>query len=243
VQHPYKRGNPVTDQPITVDDDSVRVITHVNGDTTIVDASVTDEQADKLAQLTGDEFAAAIADIKRQHDYEASQRQTADAQAQVIADPPAPDLTAGPDPVTQGGTSTAPVAFQPPTAPEADNVTASRLGDEPALTAEAVKVEETADHDPAGAQLAPRRLLLMGGSKANADDSTSGIESSPVPAGTGEATGLGASSSQAWIVSALAVIGTILLAALGKDIPDVLLVLDGSSITGAAALSFPTRKH
>jgi len=56
----------------------------------------------------------------------------------------------------------------------------------------------------------------------------------PAPANT-----ISSGHTQAWIVSALAVVGTVVLAALGKSIPDALLILDGSAVTAGAALSLP----
>lgn len=48
--------------------------------------------------------------------------------------------------------------------------------------------------------------------------------------------------SQAWIVSALAVAGIVMLAALGHDVPPVLEWIASSAVTGAAALSYGARR-
>lgn len=71
---------------------------------------------------------------------------------------------------------------------------------------------------------------------APADSSVTVTPPAPVPTGFSPE-----AHSQAWIVSALAIVGTVVLAALGKTIPEILYVIDGATVTGAAALSFSRR--
>ena len=77
------------------------------------------------------------------------------------------------------------------------------------------------------------------------DTTTTGIDPTTAPLSSGadlttstKSFGSPAPHSQAWIVSALAIVGTVVLIALGKAVPDILYTIDGATITGAAALSF-----
>jgi hypothetical protein len=77
------------------------------------------------------------------------------------------------------------------------------------------------------------------------DTTTTGIDPTTAPLSSGadvttSTTSFGAPAphSQAWIVSALAIVGTVVLIALGRVVPDILYTIDGATITGAAALSF-----
>jgi hypothetical protein len=107
-------------EPFTTESDvEHRVITHANGDRTIVDISVTEEQATQLAQLSGDELHAAIAEHKAEADRKAEAEKTATATQAVLTAPPAtaPDY---PVPTLSGAPAVpfaaAPVADAPTTA-------------------------------------------------------------------------------------------------------------------------------
>lgn len=98
----------------------VRVITHTNGDTTVVPADVSDELAAELEALTGDDLAAAVAVRLKQDEDEKAAASIADATQAVVNDPPAPTTAptsptqAGPDPVTQGGPTAPTLGVTPP---------------------------------------------------------------------------------------------------------------------------------
>jgi hypothetical protein len=124
-------------EPFTTESDvEHRVITHANGDRTIVDISVTEEQATQLAQLSGDELNAAIAEHKAEADRKAEAEKTAEATQAVVNDPPKvgsdqaatssplDPAPAGPSPV-QAGSGVADVPYtQPVPTPDSPNAPA-----------------------------------------------------------------------------------------------------------------------
>ncbi|HUX68891.1 MAG TPA: hypothetical protein VMV41_00105 [Cellulomonadaceae bacterium] len=177
-------------EPFTTDSDvEHRVITHANGDRTIVDISVTDEDAAQLAGLSGDEVTAAIAAKQAEADKAAADKARADATQAVISDPPAP-LTAstsaaglaGPDPVTQGGTGVGEAG--------AGNVFPTTV---PAPgTQDAASVKATAAADPAaGVAAAPQPE----GSSTTATPTGPADSSSTSPASTSSSTSSAPTSS------------------------------------------------
>jgi hypothetical protein len=87
-----------------------RIITHTNGDRTVVPGDVDDELAAQLAQLSGADIADAIDKARTKKHAEQDKRERDDARRAVLADPPETTAVstsplAGPDPVRQGGTS------------------------------------------------------------------------------------------------------------------------------------------
>lgn len=156
-----------------------RVITHANGDRTVVDFSITEEKAAALSALSGDELAAAIQQHRDQADAEAAAKAQAEATQAVLNDPPVPAPTvaqttsplapapAGPDPVTQGGLDAPVPPFTSAPVPDAATV---KVAEQAAPQVAAVPQDTTAPAATAPAATATQPVETVDGHPALSGD-------------------------------------------------------------------------